>query len=251
MQAPYNRKEAINMNNFPLKEVRLNSVDSTNSYLKRVIKENGLYCGLAVSAKCQTAGRGRLGRSWQSVRDNTLCMSIAIKNPDPKGITLLAALAAFKCLKGFCGEGAEELLIKWPNDIIYKNKKLCGILCERVGEYTVIGVGVNVNDSDFDSELSQKATSLYLITGKKTSVDALFKDMVSAFEKVLMKHGLAFTKDAKAEYESLCANLGKPVKAQGVQGVAVGIKDDGSLVVKDGDSLVSVAFGEVAVHGIY
>lgn len=237
------------MINFPLNTVILESVDSTNSYLKRIIKEDGLTQGLAVMAKSQSAGRGRLGRSWLSDKGSTLCMSIGIKNDYAEGFTLLVALAVYEALKPFCSD--KNLQIKWPNDIVAENKKLCGILCERVNEYTVIGVGVNVNNKSFHPEIAHKATSLYLLSGKKNDVSEVFEAVNSAFENVLTKYDFAFTHDAKAEFESLCINLGKTVTTDKLSGTAVGIDQSGVLIVETESGLCTVSSGEVAVHGIY
>lgn len=237
------------MINFPLATVCLESVDSTNSYLKRVIKESGLENGLAVMAKHQFSGRGRLGRTWQSAEGNTLCMSIAIKNEYAEGLTLLAALAVFEGLKPFCKD--RELQVKWPNDIICEGKKLSGILCERVSEYTVIGVGVNVNDKSFREDIAHKATSLYLLSGKEYDINQIFKSVVLAFESVFKKYNLSFNEEAKELYQKLCANLGRAVATEKFSGTAVGIDTDGSLIVEAGRALNAVSSGEVAVHGIY
>ena len=237
------------MINFPLNTVILESVDSTNSYLKRIIKEDGLTQGLAVMAKSQSAGRGRLGRSWLSEKGSTLCMSIGVKNDYAEGFTLLVALAVYEALKPFCSD--KNLQIKWPNDIVAENKKLCGILCERVNEYTVIGVGVNVNNKSFHPEIAHKATSLYLLNGKKNDVSEVFEAVNSAFENVLTKYDFAFTHDAKAEFESLCINLGKTIFTDNLSGVATGVADNGELLIKADDKIVSITSGEVAVHGIY
>lgn len=239
------------MNNFPFNTVYLDSVDSTNSFLKRIIKETGLPSGLAVMAKKQTCGRGRLGREWLSNEDNTLCMSAAIKAPYSEGITLLVALAVQKALKPFCGVFSGKLLIKWPNDIICDNKKLSGILCERIGEYTVIGVGVNVNDKGFCGELRDKATSLYMLSEKENDVKEVFRAITIALESELLKYGFIFTAEAKSEYESLCANLGRKVTTASHCATAVGIGDNGSLLIKTDEELIAVTSGEVAVHGIY
>lgn len=237
------------MTNFPLNTVFLESVDSTNSYLKRIIKESPLTSGLAVMAKTQTAGRGRLGRTWLSKTSSTLCMSIAVKNEYSEGFTLLAALAVLEALKGFCPD--KTLQVKWPNDIICEGKKLCGILCERFFEYTVIGIGVNVNDKCFDSEIEHKATSLYLMSGKEFEVKEVFEAVLSAFEQVLSTNAYCFAYTAKEQYVKLCANIGRTVATDKFIGTAVGIGDDGSLIVEAEGALHSVSSGEVAVHGIY
>lgn len=237
------------MINFPLSEVYLESVDSTNSYLKRIIKENELTSGLAVMAESQVSGRGRLGRSWLSEKGDTLCMSIAVKNEYCEGFTLLVSLAVYDALMPFCGD--KTLQIKWPNDIISQNKKLCGILCERVNEYTVIGVGININSKSFADEIKDKATSLYLLSGKRYDVKEIFRAVNKAFEDTFTKYNFKFTMDAKEKYESLCANMGKTVKTEKSAGVAIGVSDNGALLLQTEDEIISINSGEVAVHGIY
>lgn len=235
------------MTNFPLATVYLESVDSTNNYLKRLIKENTLENGLAVMAKSQSSGRGRLGRTWLS-GEGTLCMSIAIKNKYSEGFTLLAALAVYEGLKVFLDLPLE---IKWPNDIISVNKKLAGILCERVNEYTVIGVGININDKSFDDEISHKATSMYLLSGKEYKVKEVFKALVKAFENTFEKYDYGFTKEALTKYKRLCANIGKNVRAKDFSGVAVDVLENGSLTIEAEGVLRQVSSGEVVVHDIY
>ena len=237
------------MINFPLSEVYLESVDSTNSYLKRIIKENELLSGMSVMAKAQTSGRGRLGRSWLSSEGDTLCMSIGVKSPYFEGFTLLAALAVYDALLPFCY--GKNLKIKWPNDIICEGKKLCGILCERVGEYTVIGIGININDKSFATEIACKATSIYLLSGEKHDVKEVFRAVNKAFENTFTKFGFSFSDEAKRMYENLCANTGKEVSTENISGVAVGIGSDGSLLLKKDNEIISVSSGEVAVHNIY
>ena len=237
------------MINFPLSEVYLESVDSTNSYLKRIIKESGLLNGISVMAESQTSGRGRLGRSWLSHKGDTLCMSVAVENEYSEGFTLLAALAVYDALLPFCK--GKNLQIKWPNDIICENKKLCGILCERVSEYTVIGIGINVNSKNFPDEIKNKATSLYLLNGKKYEVKDIFKFVNKAFEDVFTKYDFTFTSDAKAEFQRLCVNLGKTVYTENVRGIAAGIADNGELLIETQDKIVGISSGEVAVHNIY
>lgn len=176
-------------------------------------------------------------------------MSIGVKNKYAEGFTLLVALAVYEALKPFC-EG-KTLQIKWPNDIICENKKLCGILCERSSEYTVIGIGVNVNDKEFFGEIKDKATSLYLLTSVKNDVKEIFRAVNSSFERVMAKFDFAFCKESKEEYERLCANIGREVKTEKFTGTAVGIDINGGLLVKTKEETVLLTSGEVAVYGIY
>ena len=238
------------MLNFPLNRIHLDTVDSTNNFAKRLIAENKITQGTVIAATEQTQGRGRLGRSWLSDGGKTLCMSVVIKSEKAEGITLLAALALHKALSDFCK--SKEFLIKWPNDIIYKRKKLCGILCEGAGEYIVIGIGVNVNSSCFPDEIKEKATSLKNITGKDTDISEVEKKICAELESVLKGSDYTFKKPEREQYISLCANIGRGATTAFGNGVAVGIAEDGSLLVRnDSAQLFSVNSGEVAVYDIY
>ena len=114
-----------------------------------------------------------------------------------------------------------------------------------------IGIGINVNDKAFADEIAHKATSLYLLSGKKYDVKDIFRALNKSFENVFAKYDFVFTVDAKREYEKLCANIGKNVTAQNQEGEALGVGEDGSLLVKTKDEIISISSGEVAVHNIY
>lgn len=237
------------MINFPVDTVYLESVDSTNSYLKRIIKENGLDAPMVVVTDNQLSGRGRLGRVWQSSPGESLCMSIALQNSYCEGFTLLVAVGVYEALKSICSENS--LQIKWPNDIICGNKKLCGILCERVGAYTVIGIGVNVNNKIFDEEIAHKATSLRFLCGRCFDIKEIAKAVSESVFSVLSKSGGIFDKLHKETFESACANIGRCVAAEKFSGVAVGVDENGALLLDVQGETKKVTSGEVAMHGIY
>ena len=145
--------------------------DSTNLWIKRLAKE-GASEGTLALAEFQSAGRGRLGRSWEVPEGTSVMMSILLRPKfEPQyapTLTLVMGMAVAKAVKnlGF------DVSIKWPNDVVVSHKKICGILTEmgvRDGkiDYAVIGVGINVNIREFPEEMADKATSLYLESGKE------------------------------------------------------------------------------------
>ena len=143
------------------------TIDSTNNKAKELARRGSVDGSLVVGIK-QTAGKGRLGRSFDSNDEGGLYFSIMLR-PNVAGehlsrITLLTALAVTKAINSFCNVTAN---IKWPNDIYLGGKKLVGILTEAGPDYVVIGIGVNVNTKDFSAELADLATSLYLETDKE------------------------------------------------------------------------------------
>ena len=162
------------------REVRvLPEVGSTNDYLKEAAR-GGAPEGLAVLAERQTAGKGRLGRSFQSPAGLGLWMSVLLRPTCPPErlppVTALTAAACAEAIRKVCGA---EAGIKWPNDLVLGGRKLCGILTELEsggeGLALVIGIGLNVSQrrEDFPPELRETAGSLVMLTGREVSRETL------------------------------------------------------------------------------
>ena len=235
-------------------------IDSTNLWIKRLAKE-GAPEGTLALAEFQSAGRGRLGRSWEVPEGTSVMMSILLRPKfEPQYapmLTLVMGMAVAKAVKtlGF------DVSIKWPNDVVVSHKKICGILTEmgvRDGkiDYAVIGVGINVNIKEFPEEMADKATSLYLESGKEFDRSQIPGLVMEAFEEYYEK--FAATCDLsglKEEYESILANYNQPVRVlakEPYEGVARGITDGGELLVEKTDgTIVAVSAGEVSVRGLY
>ena len=234
--------------------------DSTNLWIKRLAKE-GAPEGTLALAEFQSAGRGRLGRSWEVPEGTSVMMSILLRPKfEPQYapmLTLVMGMAVAKAVKtlGF------DVSIKWPNDVVVSHKKICGILTEmgvRDGkiDYAVIGVGINVNIKEFPEEMADKATSLYLESGKEFDRSQIPGLVMEAFEEYYEK--FAATCDLsglKEEYESILANYNQPVRVlakEPYEGVARGITDGGELLVEKTDgTIATVSAGEVSVRGLY
>ena len=146
--------------------------DSTNEWCKRMSKEGAEHGTLAV-AEFQSAGKGRLGRRWTAPEGSSVMMSILLRPEfEPQYasmLTLVMGLSVAQAVK----ELDVEVSIKWPNDVVVSRKKICGILTEmglengKIRE-VIIGIGINVNLEEIQDDLKDKATSLYLETGKKS-----------------------------------------------------------------------------------
>ena len=235
-------------------------IDSTNLWIKRLAKE-GAPEGTLALAEFQSAGRGRLGRSWEVPEGTSVMMSILLRPKfEPQyapTLTLVMGMAVAKAVKklGF------DVSIKWPNDVVVSHKKICGILTEmgvRDGkiDYAVIGVGINVNIREFPEEMADKATSLYLESGREFDRSQIPGLVMEAFEEYYEK--FAATCDLsglKEEYEGILANYNQPVRVlakEPYEGVARGITDGGELLVEKTDgTIVAVSAGEVSVRGLY
>lgn len=153
-------------------------INSTNTYLRRQLRIEEFE---VIVAKKQTDGKGKRDSTWISSEGAAL-FSFAIEDRyelDEK-ITIFTGYIVYKVLKNYI-ENKDKLTFKWPNDIYYENKKICGILCEKVRDYIIIGIGININNTDFGI-FREKAVSLVEITGKIHSVQNIIEDVVSAFE---------------------------------------------------------------------
>ena len=151
-------------------------------------------------------------------------------------------------------------MIKWPNDIVIGSRKICGILTELAAEigkidYIVTGIGINVNIPSFPEELSLKATSLQIETGKPLRRAGLLQAVLLELEEALD----AFEQNPgrfPEEYRRLCVSLHKRVRffrgGEAHDGEAVDISPEGELIVReDSGALTAVYSGEVTVQGIY
>lgn len=237
-------------------------VTSTNTVAKQFaeeMKEEGL---LVVSDK-QTNGKGRRGRVWESPKGTGIFMTILLR-PQMKPIyasmlTLVAALALNDTIRDMTGLDAK---IKWPNDIVVNGKKVCGILTELSAEvdyinYVVVGIGVNANTEDFPEELKDKASSLYLESGKRVNRATLIAHTMEALEQYYTI--FLQTKDLsnlKEPYTKVLINKDREVQIlssdESFTGVARGITKEGHLIVeKDDKELIEVYAGEVSVRGLY
>ena len=156
-------------------------INSTNTYLRRQLRIEEFE---VIVAKNQTDGKGKRDSTWISSEGAAL-FSFAIEDRyelDEK-ITIFTGYIVYKVLKNYI-ENKDRLTFKWPNDIYYENKKICGILCEKVRNYIIIGIGININNTDFGI-FREKAIALVEITGKNHSVQNIIEEIVETFQNEL------------------------------------------------------------------
>lgn len=155
------------------KVIQLKEVDSTSSEARRLVGSGGGE-GLVVIAERQTLGRGKPGSAWFSPPGNLYLSAVIepFKNPgELAGVTLFSALAARAAILKLAKLPA---VIKWPNDLRLRGKKVCGILTERLASgHIIIGIGLNINVTAraFPPELKGSATSLRIETGRQYQLD--------------------------------------------------------------------------------
>jgi BirA family biotin operon repressor/biotin-[acetyl-CoA-carboxylase] ligase len=261
---PLELKENLNTAVFGKKIYYQPEVDSTNQWARSMASQ-GEEEGAVFIAETQTHGKGRLGRSWVSAPGMGLWVSLILRpriSPAELAvITVITAVAAAQAIKTISGI---QVQIKWPNDLVYQDRKLGGILAELNGEmdrvhYLIVGIGMNVNHetADFPSELAEKATSLRIIRG---GGEIPRKELLGEFLRMFEGSYFSLVKDDVSpdrvyrfiEYATgHSATLGKKVTiSQGsgrvYQGEALGLEPDGSLKVKDeAGNILVIHSGEI------
>lgn len=240
----------------------LDSIDSTNNYLKRLAVE-GAPDGTVAVADQQTAGRGRLGRSFQSPAGTGIYISFLLR-PDllpnkAMNLTACTAVAVCDAVERTCGMRPQ---IKWTNDVLMNKRKLCGILTEMSVEgetgalqYIVVGIGVNVNQNleDFPPELQTIAGSVAMATGERMDRGHLTAELINAMDEMYAAWQAGHWDVNR--YRADCATIGREVRV--IRGssernaFAETVDDDFALVVRYEDGTRETVFsGEVSVRGL-
>jgi len=244
-----------------LKIIYLDEIDSTNREARR-LGDAGAAEGMVVVADRQTGGKGRLGRTWFSPAGTGIWMSILLRpNLPPEkvsGITLMAALSVCRAIQSETGLNTQ---IKWPNDLVIDGKKVCGILTESVTsesqlKYVVLGIGVNVNQTEFPEGLPY-AWSLRMTAGRELDRERLIEGCLNCLKEDYERYVRSGDfRELRQKYEAHLVNLNQSVRvlspAGEWTGVAKGITDGGDLnVLNDQGELIAVNSGEVSVRGVY
>lgn len=222
--------------------------DSTNAEALR-LAASGEPEGCVVVADAQSAGRGRLDRSWWSEPGRSLLASWLVRpSLDVErwpALTLVAGLAAARAL---IAAGGIDVRLKWPNDLLVGGRKLGGLLAETNGRGAlVVGLGVNVRQTEFPSDLADLATSVVAAGGKPVERAWLLAATLSGFGA-----RMGAPEQALEEYRALCDTLGKRVRierggAEPLEGVARDLSAGGALVIEADGDVVEISAGDV-VH---
>ena len=209
--------------------ITLESVDSTNSYIKNIPD-----CPVCVRALSQSAGRGRLGRSFLSPYGG-LYFSVRIRDlPGRELIPAAAAVAVARCIPGSS--------IKWPNDILLGGKKVCGILCQSSSADLdiIIGIGINVSSAPLECACC---------TGG--DADELFSAVLRQLENTVSMLEEGNTSALLACYRAVLATRNVPVRVavegSEICGMALGVDDCGALLVRTDNGLYHVSSGEATL----
>ena len=232
-----------------MRRSKLNAIDSTNTFLRQMVAKKVVEDFTIVCTEYQKNGRGRMGTLWNAEKGKNLLCSLyrrcrVITVDEQFYISMATSLAIVKALKRF---NIPKLHVKWPNDILSEQKKVCGILIENVIknsklEATIIGFGLNVNQTHFKG--LPQASSLRIITGKVYDIDevlqVIIEDLKYYFDYIEKKQYPAL----QAEYENLLFRKDKPstfLDAEGhaFPGFIKGITPRGNLIVQLEDEVLA------------
>jgi len=232
------------------------SLDSTNVCAK-TLAEAGTEDGTVVVADYQSEGRGRLGRRWEAQPGTSLLFSTVLRPPllnESAGLlTFFAAVSVARALEHETGLHIE---CKWPNDLLLKGRKVCGILIENSLSqqglvYSIAGIGLNVGQRTFPEAFLNKATSLVRESGKTMNRARLLRTILSEMDK--------FYEDVREprfdrildEWNSRCTMFGKKITVlqhdQRLDGSAVGLSSEGGLILETAKGIETVFAGDVTI----
>lgn len=183
------------------------TLDSTNTEIFDMLKQNQAKSGDAIIADQQTAGRGRRGNNWISNPGESITCSIIIKDEDDSLVKKLPLISGIAIIKGIKQLTKLDCNLKWPNDILLDSKKIGGILIEKKDGYFIIGIGLNVNESELDKSI-ENSTSIRLELGRTVQREPLLAFIFNHFETLLGNNLSSIIN----EWESLCLHMDRMVK---------------------------------------
>ena len=232
-----------------MKIIKLNAIDSTNSFLKEMAENNALDNFTTVVAKEQTKGRGQMNGYWISEAGKNLTFSVFVRFSSflfkfQKYLSFAVALSVFDAVKEF---GVNKLTIKWPNDIMAGSSKLGGILIENslkknIVNHSIIGIGLNANQEVFVKELS-KATSLKNILGKEIDLDKLLKVILENLKSniKILEEGMFETLEERYLdnlYKRNIPSMFKTMEGKIFMGKIIGVSREGKLLLELEDETI-------------
>jgi BirA family biotin operon repressor/biotin-[acetyl-CoA-carboxylase] ligase len=211
--------------------------------------------GTVVVAETQTAGRGRLGRSWVS-RPGNLYLTVVLR-PTLQSLPFLSCLAGVAVVRALGQATGLRPRLRWPNDVLLGGKKVAGILVESAVEgdavrYALVGIGINVDlDTGNVAEIASLATSLNAAAGKPVSREDVLRHVLQGMDGLYLQ--LAQGKTPLAEWRGLLDTLGRRVRVSWQDQVCWGQAEDvdelGNLQLRQDDGrLVTLTAGDVTLH---
>ena len=235
------------------------AVDSTNSELSRRAAADAP-SGSVLAAEWQPNGRGRMGRPWQAGLGRALAFSLLWRYAQGasalSGLSLAVGVAVVRALRGI---GASDVELKWPNDVLWRGRKVAGILVELSGDAlgpsaVVVGIGVNVRLSEaMRARIDQPAADLESACGRELDRNAVLGSLLAKLVDVLDGFAAEGFAPLREEWEGYHAYQGRRVTVTlpgGAvdTGIARGIADDGALLFESGNAVRRLHSGEISLR---
>lgn len=238
--------------------IEYESIGSTNEEMKRLQKNGWMHEGMCIWTPKQLQGKGQRGNAWKSAPNKDLTFSILLKPPGHKGLSAFSilqmmSLAVVNHLESRIDSG--DVLIKWPNDIFVKRKKICGVLIENSisgGEVTsIVGVGLNVQSSESDRE-DLNATSIWQESGKTYSVraelDELLGEVRRQYSRMLSDPGGVFETYQQLIYGKDKILIFKEGDGLEFEAILKGVDAQGRLVIQKDGTEQAYLHGQVKIQ---
>lgn len=221
--------------------IKLNATNSTNEYLKELIMSTSLDDFTAVAAEKQIKGRGQMGTEWLAEPGKNLTFSVLKKSEglevaDQFLLNMCVSLAVFEALKEL---SIPNLAVKWPNDILSANSKICGILIENILtgskiQSSIIGIGINVNQLEFNN--LPNVSSLKLLKGETFNLDEVLQSILLKLKKYLTSDYLKSPDALRSLYQGIMFRVHKPSTFKSKEGELFmgfikGVSPSGRLIV--------------------
>lgn len=237
------------------KILTFDTVDSTNKVLKDLAITGALE-GTIVIAEFQTAGRGRLNRTWYAERGKNLLLSILLRPEEAESVHLLTYLTALSAADAVEENTGLRVECKWPNDLLINGRKFCGILLESAWDgqkvqYVIVGVGMNVNQENFPPDLRLTATSLRLECGKEFDRVQILQAFLQKLESRYLESKASGFRGTMESWTRKCSMFGKEItleqEGKVLSGTVLRLDRDGSLVLLSNGREINVYAGDVTV----
>lgn len=225
------------------------AVGSTNAVLAERAR-NGASSGTVLVADHQTSGRGRFSRVWEAPPGASLALSVLLRpTAQVRRWLWLPLLTGLAVADGLRTSSAVDATLKWPNDVLIAGRKVCGILAERVeGQPPAVVIGMGINTFLREDELPVPTATSLALAGADVSPGRVVRDVLLAFEGWYTRW--VSGTDLREAYAARCDTIGRAVRVvvsdtESVEGEAVGVDEDGRLLVSTGDGVSAFAAGDV------
>jgi len=251
-------RKGLRTSRFGSKIYTFDTIDSTNNCARALA---GCWAdeGTVIIAEQQTAGRGRLGRSWLANPNENLTFSIILRpKMAPEAINLLPLSVSVAVALAVEQVTGLRLECKWPNDLLVNNKKVAGILLEgsfskNTIDWIVIGIGINVNQTVFPTDLTPKATSLKLATNKDIDRTVLFRSVLESLERYYRSGNDSGFQSILPDWIARTTMIDKTISVMEngtvVSGTVKGLSRDGGLILRTEHSDRTFFAGDVTILG--